>query len=404
MGICPSISTRQRRPTQRRRGVALSQRNERVLFALGICGLVILGGFIAYVILAFLASVPIFTFAVIGAVFFAYLIHPIVAWLQRRMPMVAAILVLYLAIALLVAFVLYIISPLIAADAKRIMLNAPKLVSAGRRLLTDPHDPLTAHLPPHVRSLVASIPVRVADWLTQYASSLAKRAMPLVLSFVTVVAMFVIIPVTAAYMTAEARTIKRTLLALLPPSARMRTARIISDLDSVVGGFIRGQLLVACVVGSLVTLLLLGLHVPYAFLIGLFAGVADVIPYVGAVAGWLPAFLIAYMNNGFPNAIAVSLGIIVINQLEGHIIVPNVVSRTVALTPLGILLSLLLAGEVLGLPGLLIAVPAAGVVRVLVINFTNWPRHEPRKPIIPRPLQRLPRLLVRLILRHQQRG
>lgn len=375
-----------------------------MLFALGVCGLVILGALVTYFILAFLASVPIFTFAVIGGVFFAYVIHPLIARLQRRMPMVAAILVVYLGIALVVAFVLYIISPLIASDAKSIAQDAPKLVAAGRRLLTDPHDPLTAHLPERLRSFVASVPKRVDAWLASYASQVAKRAMPLVLSFVTVIAMFVIIPVTAAYMTAEARGIKRNVLSLLPPVARLRAARIMTDLDHVVGGFIRGQILVACVVGSLVTLLLLGLHVPYAFLIGLFAGVVDLVPYVGAVAGWLPAFIISYMNNGFPNAIAVSVGIIIINQLEGHIIVPNVVSRTVALTPLGILLSLLLAGEVLGLPGLLIAVPAAGVVRVVVINFTNWPRHEPRKPIIPRPLQRLPRLLARLILRHQHRG
>jgi predicted PurR-regulated permease PerM len=108
------------------------------------------------------------------------------------------------------------------------------------------------------------------------------------LSIVSILALFIVIPVVAGYMTAESRAIRRSLLGYLPRKARLRAARIIHDLDRVVGGFIRGQLVVAAIVGTLVTLLLLGLHVPYAPLIGLVAGTLDVIPYVGAVAGWLP--------------------------------------------------------------------------------------------------------------------
>ncbi len=343
---------------------------------------------------------PFFTFVVIGAIFFSYVIHPIIAWLSRRMPMIAAILAVYAGIALVIAFALYIVSPLIAHDAQQIAQNAPRLVGAAQRLLTDPHDPLTAHLPHQLRDFLRGLPTHLETWLSHYAASIGRQVMPLVVSFVSVIAMFIIIPVTAAYMTNESSSIKRTVLGVLPINARMRAARLITDMDHVVGGFIRGQILVACIVGSLVTLLLLGLRVPYAVLIGVFAGVVDVIPYFGAIAGWLPAFFISYMNNGVPNAIAVTVGIIIINQLEGHIIIPNVVSRTVVLTPLGVMLSLLFAGEILGFPGLLIAVPAAGVVRVVIINFLNMPRHEKRSPLVPRRIARLPLLLMRLIWRH----
>lgn len=373
-----------------------------MLYSLGVCGLIILAGFIAYKVLAFFASVPIFTFVVIGAVFFSYVIHPLVAWLRRRMPLPVAILVVYVALVLLVAFAFYVVTPIVISDAQQIARDAPKLVAAGQHLLTDRNDPLTAHLPPQVRGYLRSVPGRVEAWITHYSSSIARQAMPIVVSLVTIVAMFIIIPIAAAYMTSEAQGLKRSALSFLPPGARWRAARIMNDMDHVVGGFIRGQILVATIVGTLVTLLLLGLHVPYAVLIGVFAGVIDVIPYIGAIAGWLPAFVISYMNNGLPNALAVSLGIVIINQLEGHIIIPNVVSRTVALSPLGVMLALLLAGEVLGLPGLLIAVPAAGVVRVLVINFTGRPRHQRKTPIVPRRLRLLPAVVVRLIRRQWQ--
>lgn len=401
-GYLPGIASHHRPPT-RRRSVALSERNERVLFALGICGLVILGGFITYQVLAFLADVPLFTFAVIGAIFFSYLIHPLVAWLHRRMPIAVAILVVYVAIAFLLAFAFYVVSPVMTKDAQQITLNAPKLVVSAQRLLTDPRDPLTAHLPDHLRSFLRTVPTRIQAWITRYAAQISTDVLPAIMSFVAVLALFVIIPVAAAYMTAEAEAIKRTALAMLPRRARLRAARIITDMDRVVGGFIRGQLLVAGIVGTLVTVLLLGLRVPYAVLIGVFAGVVDVIPYIGAIAGWLPAFFISYMTNGLPNAVAVSIGIIAINQLEGHIVIPNVVSRTVMLTPLSVMLSLLLAGEVLGLPGLLIAVPAAGIVRVLAINFLNKPRHEQRDPIIPQRLLDFPALVKRHFFRRRRR-
>lgn len=380
------------------RPLELSERNERLLFALGLCALVILGGFIAYKILAFLSSVPIFTFVSISALFFAFLIHPVIAWLNRRMPPAASILVVYAAIVLLLAFIVYIISPVIASDAQSAAANAPKLVAAGQRILTDAKDPLTTRLPGPIRDYLHDIPLEIEQGLSGYAASLAQHTLPLLFSLVSLLAMFIIVPATAAYMTVEATAIRRGFLAVLPASARLRAARIIVDLDNVVGGFIRGQILVAITVGLLMTLLLLGLRVPYAVLIGVFAGTVDVIPYVGAIAGWLPAFLIAYLTNGLTNALAVTLGIVIINQLEGNVIAPNVVSRTVALTPLGVLLALLLVGEILGPVGLFIAIPAAGVLRVLIINFTGMPRHAERAA--PRTRFGLPRLLQRLIVHH----
>jgi predicted PurR-regulated permease PerM len=352
---------------------------------------------VIYELLRFLVDdVPFFTFIVVGAIFFAYLINPVVALLSRRMPVWASLVVVYAAIAFAVAFAIYIVWPAVASDAQSIARNAPRMMAEIQKLLTDPRDPLTAHLPATMRNFILSIPTRIERAATNYGAAIASRVIPVIVSAVAVLALFIVIPVVAAYMTAESKSIKRLMLLSLPRPSRYRAARIIQDLDRVVGGFIRGQLLVAIIVGSLITLLLLGLRVPYAVLIGVVAGALDVIPYVGAFAGWLAAFTISFVNNGVENAAAVTLGIIVINQLEGHVIVPNVVSRTVALTPLGVMLALLISGEILGLPGLLIAVPAAGLVRVLFINLVQPSRREH-----PQPSHRMSRLaayVTRLIV------
>jgi predicted PurR-regulated permease PerM len=352
---------------------------------------------VIYELLRFLIDdVPFFTFIVVAAIFFAYLINPVIALLSRRMPVLASILLVYAAIALLIAFAFYIVWPAVTSDAQSIARDAPRMLVQLQRVLTSPHDPLTAHLPAPAQHFILSIPTRIEHTVSNYGAAIASRVIPVVVSAVSVIALFIIVPVVAAYMTAESRSIKRLMLLSLPRSSRFRAARIIQDLDRVVGGFIRGQLLVAAIVGGLITLLLLGLHVPYAVLIGVIAGALDVIPYIGAFAGWIAAFSISFINNGIENAAAVTMGIIVINQLEGHIIVPNIVSRSVALTPLGVMLSLILAGEILGLPGLLIAVPAAGVVRVLYINLVQPSRREPPQPS--RQISRLAEYLTRLVV------
>lgn len=351
----------------------LVQRGDRVLYAVRICWLVILAGFILYKVLEFLVRVRTFTIVVIGAVLFAYLVFPLITRLNRRLPLGISIAIVYVGIALLIAFGVYVAVPILSTDAQQLVHDGPKLVHDAQSALADPNSPFAKHLPLGVRDYLRNLPAQVQLNISKYGAAVASTVLPALLSIVTIGALFVIIPVVAAYLMIESEGLKRTLLGFIPTKAQPKALKIIGDLDHVVGGFIRGQIIVAAIVGTLVTLLLLGLHVRYAALIGAIAGILDVIPYIGAIAGWLPAFFIALFTNGLANALFVSLGIVVINQLEGHIIAPNVVSRSVELTPLAVVLALLAGGELAGIPGLLLAVPVAGIVRVVIMNFRPTP-------------------------------
>jgi predicted PurR-regulated permease PerM len=351
----------------------LVQRSDRVLYAVRICWLVILAGFILYKALEFLVRVRTFTIVVVGAVLFAYLVFPLIARLNRRLPLGLSIAIVYAAIALLIAFGVYVAAPILSTDVQQLVHDAPRLVSKAQSALADPSNPFTKHLPTGLRDYLRNFPAQVELNISKYGARVASTVLPVLVSIVTIGALFVIIPVVAAYLMIESEGLKRTLLGFIPRNAQPKALTIIADLDHVVGGFIRGQLIVAAIVGTLVTLLLLGLHVQYAALIGAVAGVLDVIPYIGAIAGWLPAFFIALFTNGIENALFVTLGIVVINQLEGHIIAPNVVSKSVELTPLAVVLALLAGGELAGIPGLLLAVPVAGILRVVIMNFRPAP-------------------------------
>jgi predicted PurR-regulated permease PerM len=124
-------------------------------------------------------------------------------------------------------------------------------------------------------------------------------------------------------------------------------------------------LLVALSVGVLITIALLALHVRYAFILGIVAAIGDLVPYVGAILAFLPAFAIAWSTNGLVNALLVLAAFVVIFEAEGHLLAPNIVSKTVRLSPFVVLLALLVGGELGGIFGLLVAIPIAGILRVV---------------------------------------
>ena len=154
----------------------------------------------------------------------------------------------------------------------------------------------------------------------------------------------------------------------MPEDARTKTSAIVRDLDGALGGFIRGQLLVGATIGACITIALLILHVRYAVLIGVLAGLFDIIPYVGAIVGFVPSVGLALVDDGWQHALVVAAVFIGIFQLEGHFIAPKIVSDSVGLSPLMVIVAILIGGELLGIGGMFLAVPVAAIMRVFILH------------------------------------
>ena len=122
------------------------------------------------------------------------------------------------------------------------------------------------------------------------------------------------------------------------------------------------------------------LHVPYPYLFGLLAAVGDLIPYVGAVLAFIPAFTSAVLTNGWINALLVTIAFVTIFEVEGHLIAPNVVGRQVRLSAFVVIIALLIGGEVGGLFGMLVAMPVAGVLRVIVLRVLSTAKTKEGRP------------------------
>jgi predicted PurR-regulated permease PerM len=236
---------------------------------------------------------------------------------------------------------------------------------------------MVSKLPPKLQKAIVEAPDRGAAAITNVGGEAAAGALAIGVSAAGFFAFIIVVPVLAIYLLLEIDTIRRALLWLTPPAGRLFTARLVREIDTMLGAFIRGQLTVALIVGTLVTILLMILHVRYALLIGVLAGCFDIVPYVGAVAGWLPAFAIAFYTNGWQNALLVTVGIIAINQVEGNLIVPRIISARVGLSPLTVIVALFVGSELLGVLGLLVAVPLVAVFRIVAERFVDEANASP---------------------------
>jgi predicted PurR-regulated permease PerM len=359
--------------TTPRRIVRRSRLERRVTVALKVLALIVLAAVVVGALLAFVARVRSFAVIAVGALFFTYAVHPAVRRLAARVPLVWAIVIVYAIIAVVAGFGLAVVLPALAADAQSLARSMPAIVHNAQRFLGDPENPVLARLPQSARTYLSALPEEAGRFAQAYAARAATGAVGFVLSAVALLATVVVIPVLSVYLMIEAPALIEGFVNAMPPRARPKTRAVMRDVDKVLGGFIRGQLTVGATIGTAITLVLLVMHIKYALLIGVFAGLFDVIPYVGAIVAFVPSVLLAFFNDGPQHAAIIAVAFLAIFQLEGHVIAPRIVSDSVGLSPLMVIVAILIGADLGGIGGMFVSVPIAALARVVFLH--SLPRY-----------------------------
>jgi len=146
--------------------------------------------------------------------------------------------------------------------------------------------------------------------------------------------------------------------------------KTVQRIEEKLGAWLRGQLALSLIVGTLAYILLLVLQIPYALPLAILAGLFEVVPVIGPIISAIPAILIALtvspLTGGF-----VAIGYLVIQQLENSLIVPQVMKKAVGINPLIIILAVSIGGKLLGISGALLAVPITVVIQILIEDLFN---------------------------------
>ena len=182
---------------------------------------------------------------------------------------------------------------------------------------------------------------------------------------VGVLVALLVIPILAYYLLVQFDEIVARLGRLVPPRHRAYVFEKVRTTDRLVSGFLRGQVLVAACLGVLYAIGFSVIGIDLAIGVGLLAGAMAVIPYLGNVVALGTATILCVLKFGFDgHLLAVVAWYVVVQNLEGFVLTPRIVGSSVGLHPAAVIVALLIGGDLFGFLGLLIAVPAAAVVKV----------------------------------------
>ncbi len=302
---------------------------------------------------------------IIIAVLFAYVIFPAVRLLSARMPRALAVIVVYIFALAAIGLAAAYLAPAIGSEAVELSRAVPLALRSVENQVAHPGtSQIFARFPPEVRTVILQNAARLGAIASTFAGNIGSRALDMLRGTATLVVDTFVMLALAFFFIIEAEQIRATFLRLVSRDARRGAAGFVDDVDRVISGFVRGQILLAIIIGIAVTLILLITGVRYAALLGVFAGFVSVVPLVGEFIGGIPTFFVALFTVGPIKALIILALFVVVFEVQGRVLAPVIVGKTVGVSPLVIFVSILLGAEAFGVVGMIVAVPVAGIIRV----------------------------------------
>jgi predicted PurR-regulated permease PerM len=207
------------------------------------------------------------------------------------------------------------------------------------------------------------------------ALGLSGTAIAVTQSVITFIVAVVTIAFLTFFMLLEGPRWMERFYSLLPAESQEKWRGIGHDIYRTVGGYVTGNLLISLIAGVSSTIVLLIMDVPYAVALGLVVAILDLIPLAGATLAAIIVSTVAFLTS-IPAGIVVLVFFIVYQQIENHVLQPVVYSRTVQLSPLAILVSVLIGAKIAGVLGALAAIPVAGTIQVLLLAWLRSRRER----------------------------
>lgn len=282
-------------------------------------------------------------------------LNPAVDWLTRKhIKRTPAIVMLYIAVALaIVGICVLTLAPLIA-QVQSVAQHEPELRERVADALS--HNHYTKQLGERLRNVEYGA----------LAETNASQILTAGTHMVELVAFMLSAYFLALYITIDRDRLRGGLFALTPRVYHVRLSRIVLNLEAIVGGYIRGQALTCAFAAVFTWLVLTVCSVPNALALAMFAGIADLLPYIGALLAVGPAALLA-ATQGLPTMLIVAGVLIAYQEFESRFIVPRVYGQVLRLPSSVVLFSLLAGGTLMGIPGALLALPTAAALRMLML-------------------------------------
>jgi len=337
-----------------------ARRNRLVLIGV----LVLIAGSMLYV-----ARAALFPY-ILGLVA-AYLMLPLVNLLDRLMPRFfqerriarpLAILLVYLVVIVLLIGVIAFLVPLVGDQVSALWSARESLFQDAYRLFQSLMERYYRDIPDTLQQALEDNFSQISGRVAGMIQSGLSRTIGAVTSTISFVLGFIVIPFWLFYILNDHARVSAGFLTLIPERLEADVRNLLRISDDIFSAYIRGQLLLCLFIGAMATIGLMVIGVPYALVLGLVAGVFELIPYIGPLLGAVPGVIVAALVS-WPTAGWAILVFFIIQQIENLFLVPRISGHSVRLHPAIVMVVLVVGNEAAGLWGMLLAVPVMALIR-----------------------------------------
>lgn len=332
--------------------------------------------------------------SVIIAIIFAYIIDPIVNYLERKgVKRQFGVIIVYISVILIFGILIVSVIPKTINEVSNLLASLPAMVDTlikdVNNFLTEVFAKFNIELPENfinvykesnpkvngnvetpqiVSDILNSMKKAINELIVKMQGSLMGSLSNIVsklYGFLTSAFRLVLIIIFSFYFSVDKERFILKVKKAMPNKYRDDISYLTSNIDTALQQFIRGRMLLAIFVGVLTMLYLLVLRVDFAIIIGLITCVADIIPYIGPFLGCAPAVLFAFMDSPM-KALWVLILFVIVQWIENNILAPKLIGDSTGLNPLVILISIIIGGGIFGVWGMVISVPLTSIIFILV--------------------------------------
>lgn len=308
------------------------------------------------------------------AALLAYALTPTVKFLQRFMPRLLAILVVYLLVLGVISLLLYLVVSTAIAQVVSLRHYVQDLLTPAVNGQPSPFEQTLNTLGISQGQIESA-----RQQITTQLEGIAGSVIPLLRGIFNFILDTIIVAVLSIYLLIDGARVGQWLRRNAPLQLRERTGFLIDTIQRVVGGYIRGQLFLSTLIGLLVGVGMALFHVPYALLLGVLAFVFAFIPVLGTFLSGAICVLLA-LTQGWIIAVIVLFYFVGVHVFEGDIVGPRIVGKAVGLHPVISLVALVAGAELFGILGALFASPVSGVIQALIVSlWTEWRISHPEQ-------------------------
>ncbi|RSJ43765.1 AI-2 transport protein TqsA [Streptococcus gordonii] len=328
---------------------------------------------ISFIFTPIIEFISVIMLPVILAGLLYYLLNPLVDMMEkRRINRLVAITIVFVLITVLLIWGLAVVIPNLQAQIVSFFRNMPSYLKQSKKIIDDLLD---SRLSEEFRPQIEQVTENISSQLTTWASNFSARAVNWASHFVSaasqVVVAVIIMPFILFYLLRDGKNLKGYVTQFLPKKLREPVGQVLTDVNSQLANYVRGQITVAIIVAFMFMILFKIIGLRYGVTLAVVAGVLNLVPYLGSFLAMLPALVLGLIA-GPVMLLKVIIVFIVEQTIEGRFVSPLILGSQLSIHPITILFVLLTSGSMFGIWGVLLGIPVYASAKVVITAIFKW--------------------------------